>query len=100
IKKAHKYRSTKAIAVNPENLSTVSQLSRIFDFTRHRSIWLSLSRFRSETGDDWLSDLAVAFGADMIKLGITGAANTSKFSRLLEIWEEAKSPRITSVMNV
>ncbi|UCD03391.1 MAG: hypothetical protein JSV63_02030, partial [Candidatus Aenigmatarchaeota archaeon] len=33
IKKAHKYRSTKAIAVNPENLSTVSQLSRIFDFT-------------------------------------------------------------------
>lgn len=94
IKRAWKFRPTNAISINPADLATVSQLSRIYDFTRHRSIKLLLSRSDSETGDDWLSDLSVAFGMDMIKLGVSGASNTSKFSRLMEMWEEAHSPAI------
>ncbi len=94
IRTAYKYRPTNAVTVDPKNLSTVSQLHKIHDFTRNRSIKLVLSRMGSETGDDWLADLSLAFGADMIKLGVTGAANTSKFSRLLEIWDDAQSPNI------
>jgi enolase len=94
MKSAYRYRPANTVVVNPKNLCTVSQLHRIHDFIRHRGIKLGLSRFSNETGDDWLADLSLAFGADMLKLGITGAANTSKFSRLLEIWDDAQSPNI------
>ncbi len=94
IKESYKFRPTNTVTIDPKNLRTVSQLREVCEFTRHRSIKIALSRFNSETGDDWLSDLSVAFGTDMIKLGVTGAANTSKFSRLMEIWEEAQDPKL------
>jgi enolase len=94
IKRGFKSKATKAISVNPMHLSTVSQLAEISEFARGNGLKIVLSRSDKETGDSWLSDLSVAFGADMLKLGVLGAANTSKFSRLLEIWEDVPSPKI------
>jgi enolase len=53
---------------------------------------LSLSRSDNETEDNWLSDLSVAYGVDLLKLGIMGVGNTSKYNRLFEIWNETASP--------
>jgi len=94
IKDVTKLMSTKVIAVNPRNLSCISQMADISEFTRRRGLRLSLSRFETETEDHWLADLAIAFNADMLKIGIAGADNVSKFNRLLEIWDDAPSPRI------
>ena len=94
IKRAYKFRPTNCITINPKELFTVSRLSDIYDYSRNRSIKLALSRGRSETGDSWVSDLSVAFSASILKLGVTGAANTEKYSRLMGIWEEAQSPRM------
>lgn len=94
IKRAYRFRPTSCITINPRDLMTVSRLSDIYEFARNRNIRLALSRCRNETGDCWISDLSVAFAADMLKLGVTGSANTEKYSRLMEIWEETHSPRI------
>ncbi len=99
IKRAYKFRPTNCITINNRELFTVSRLSDIYDYTRNRSMKLALSRGRSETGDSWISDLSVAFSADILKLGVTGAANTEKYSRLIEIWEEAQSPRMSRTIH-
>lgn len=94
MKRCYKLRATNAITVDPSHLSSISQLSEIAEFTKGKGMKLILSRFRHETADNWLSDLSVAFGADMLKIGIMGGDNISKFSRLLEMWEDAPSPRM------
>ncbi|MCD6496342.1 MAG: hypothetical protein J7K54_03665 [Candidatus Aenigmarchaeota archaeon] len=94
IKEAYKFRPVNTINISPGHIRTVTQLLEIAKFARNRSIKLSLSRLPAETGDDWLSDLCLAAGADFIKLGVGGVGNTSKYSRLLQMWEDATSPRI------
>ncbi len=93
---AYKYRPTNTVSVTPSSLATVSHLSRVYDFARAHGIRVVMSRSVSDTGDDWVSDLSVAFRADMIKLGVTGASNTLKYGRLMEIWEETHSPKLGS----
>lgn len=89
-----KVKSTKAVTVNPVYLPTISHLSAISEFARGNGIKLILSRFETETSDSWISDLSVAFRADMLKLGIMESDNISKFNRLLEIWEDVPSPKM------
>ncbi len=99
MKMAYRYRPTNAISVRPEDMHTVSRLSGIYDFARSKGMKLCLSVSESETGDDWISDLSIAFGANMLKVGVTGVANTSKCSRLLEIWEEVHNPTMGKMYN-
>lgn len=89
-----KVKSTKAVTVNPVYLTTISQLSAISEFARGNGLKLILSRFETETSDSWISDLSVAFMADMLKVGIMESDNISKFNRLLEIWEDVPSPKM------
>ena len=87
-----KLMATKALTVYPGSLRTVSHLNEIANLARARGLKLVLSRGPRETEDAWISDLSVAFGADMLKLSIVGSENTSKFNRLMEIWDDAPSP--------
>lgn len=95
IKRGAKSMSTKAVSVKPDDLSTISQLAEISELTKGKGLKLMLSRFDRETSDNWVADLSVAFGADMLKLGILGVGNVSKFNRLLEIWEDSPAPRMS-----
>ncbi|MBN2331089.1 MAG: hypothetical protein JXC85_04685 [Candidatus Aenigmarchaeota archaeon] len=97
IRRGMKVRSTKAVTINPVYLPTVSHLAAISEFTRGNGLKLVLSRFETETGDSWVSDLSVAFRADMLKVGIMESDNISKFNRLLEIWEDVPSPAMGKI---
>ena len=97
MKTAYRYRPGKAIAVDPWKLPTVSRLSGIREFAAGKGLGLCLSMFDDETEDSWISDLSVVFGADLLKLGVTGVASTSKYGRLLQIWEDADSPSMGKV---
>ncbi len=94
IQRGHKVKSTNAISVNPRHLSSISQLSKISEFAHGHGLKLMLTRAEKETSDNWLSDLSVAFGADMLKIGVMGGDNISKFSRLLELWEDVPAPKM------
>ncbi len=99
MKMAHRYRPVKAVAVRPADLRTVSQLSSVMETAVANGQKLCLSMFDDETEDSWISDLSLAFGADMLKLGVTGVANTSKYGRLLEIWDDADGPTMGRMGN-
>ena len=94
LKGAAKLSATKAISVDPAQLYSVSQLASVCEFARGRGMKVILSRSPQETEDNWLADLAVAFSADLLKLGLAGADNISKFNRLIEAWEDSPAPRI------
>jgi enolase len=48
-----------------------------------------------ETEDDWLSDLAVGWAGDQIKIGsITQSERLSKYNRLLEIESATRWPLV------
>ena len=93
IKRAFKARATKAITINSTQLPSISHLAEMKSFVKDKELMLVLSRSQKETEDTWLADLGVAFGADMLKLGL-GSDNVPKFNRLLEMWDDVPGPRM------
>ena len=91
IKRAFKTRATKAITINSTQLPSISHMAEIKNFAKDKELMLVLSRSHKETEDTWLADLGVAFGTDMLKLGL-GSDNVPKFNRLLEMWDDIPSP--------
>jgi enolase len=97
MKTAYRYRPTGAVSMSSDALSTVSGLSAVCDFARGKGLKLALSISDQETEDSWISDLSIAFSANILKLGIIGVGNTSKYARLMEIWEEAVEPSMGKI---
>ncbi len=97
MKRGVKIKATKAIALSPRHLSSVSQLSSVSEFAHGKGLKIVLSRADRETEDNWMSDLAVAFRAEMIKIGVMGGDNISKYNRLLQMWDDAPGPRMGTI---
>jgi enolase len=97
MKSAYRYRPTNAVSMSSDSLSTISGLSAVSDFAKGKGLKLCLGISSQETEDSWISDLSIAFGASILKLGVTGVGNTSKYARLLEIWEDASEPSMGKI---
>jgi enolase len=96
MKRGYKSRSSKGISMGATDLSTISHLLEISSFASGKGLMMTLSMAERETGDDWLSDLALAGGVDMLNLSISGTGSISKFNRLFELWEDVPHPRMRS----
>jgi enolase len=75
-----------ALLLKVNQVGTLTESSEAHTLAREAG-WLVVASARSgETEDSWLADLAVGWGADLIKIGsIRQSDRLAKYNRLLEI---------------
>lgn len=93
MRKAKEFKAANALLLKPNQVGTLLEASRALQLAREFKWRVSMSARSGETEDNWLSDLAVGWEADQIKIGsITQSDRLSKYNRLLEIEAETGLP--------
>ncbi|MCD6470990.1 phosphopyruvate hydratase [bacterium] len=91
LKKGLELKATNSILIKPNQIGTLSETIDCIDFAQRNNYKIVISHRSGETNDTFISDLAVAVNADLIK---TGAPNRgeriAKYNRLAEIEDELK----------
>jgi len=91
LQKAVKEQMCSAFILRPCQVGTVSEVFTIVDFARRANINSIFSITDFETEDNFLCDMAVATGAEYIKLGIPlHGEQLTKYNRILKIEQELK----------
>lgn len=85
LEKAVKLKSISGIIVKPNQNGSLIQVREVCEIAKKNSIKIIFSHRSGETEEDILADLAVGFGADFLKCGITGPEREAKIKRLIEI---------------
>ena len=89
IRRAVEAEAANALLLKVNQIGTLSEAAEAWRLAREAGWHVTVSARSGETEDDWLADLAVAWG-DQIKVGsITQSERLAKYNRLLEI--EAKT---------
>ncbi len=89
-----KANATNSMIIKPNQIGTVHQTVEVATLAKGKGQVLVPSHRSQETHDDWLSDLCLAFGAPLIKIGM---ADIPKFNRLLLLWEEIPDSRMSKL---
>jgi enolase len=82
-----KNKSGNGIIVKPNQAGTLSLADQVVRIAKENDIVIVPSHRSGETQDNWLADLAVAWGAPFIKSGVK-EFDMTKMNRLIELWEE------------
>jgi len=78
-----------AVLIKLNQIGTVTETVKTMKLAQSHKYQLAVSHRSGETGDDFISDLAVASGAKYIKTGsLCRYERIAKYNRLMEIWEE------------
>jgi enolase len=85
LKKAIKEKSINAIIVKPNQIGSLIKVKEVCEIAKENNIKLVFSHRSGETKETILADLAIGFGADFFKVGITGEERECKIKRLIEI---------------
>ena len=83
--KAIKEKSINAIIVKPNQIGSLIEVKKVCELAKKNNIKIIFSHRSGETNETILADLAVGFGADFFKCGITGKEREVKIKRLIEI---------------
>ena len=82
-----------ALLLKVNQVGTLSEAAEARALARAAGWRMIVSARSGETEDDWLSDLAVGWGADLIKVGsIRQSERLAKYNRLLAIERETQLP--------
>lgn len=93
IRKAIAYRSATALLLKVNQVGSITEALEALQLARHAGWQVTVSARSGETEDHWLSDLAVGWNGDQIKIGsITQSDRLSKYNRLLAIESETRLP--------
>lgn len=101
IRRAIRERCANALLLKVNQIGTLTEAAEANTLARAAGWAVTVSARSGETEDDWLADLAVAWGGDQIKIGsITRSERLAKYNRLLEIeaetgWPLAPWPTLT-----
>jgi enolase len=77
------------ILIKPNQVGTLSETLQTIYHGQKSAYTTIISHRSGETEDTFISDLAVAVGADFIKIGaLTRSDRCAKYNQLLRIWEE------------
>jgi enolase len=89
LKKGIEIKSTNAAIVKPNQVGTISQTAEFVKIAKKNDIKIVFSHRSGETEDNILAHLAVGFGADYAKIGISGerTVKVNEFLRIEEIME-------------
>jgi enolase len=78
-----------AVLIKLNQIGTVTETVKTMKLAQTHKYKLAVSHRSGETGDDFISDLSVASGAQYIKTGsLCRYERIAKYNRLMEIWEE------------
>jgi enolase len=89
LEKGIELKTANAILIKVNQIGTLSEAFRTMIRARMNGLTLVVSARSGETEDDFLADLAVASGAEWIKIGsIARSERLAKYNRLLRIAEE------------
>lgn len=90
LERAIENKSINAIIIKPNQNGSLIELAEIFEICKKNKIKTILSHRSGETLDDAIADYAFAFGADLIKCGISTKWREAKLNRLIEIQKSLK----------
>lgn len=80
-----------AVLVKPNQIGTVTATRELMALARREGIRTIVSARSGDTEDYWLTDLAVEWGADQLKVGsLMRSERTAKWNRLLELEADPK----------
>ena len=85
LEKAIEMKSINAMIIKPNQNGSLIELKEVCEIAKKNNIKTVFSHRSGETNESILADLAVGFGADFIKCGITGKEREVKIKRLIEI---------------
>lgn len=80
-----------AVVIKPKHLGTISETMESIKLVKEAKLDLIVSQSSGETNETLIVDLAVAVGANYVKLGpINRGERIAKYNRLLEIYHETQ----------
>ncbi len=80
-----------AVLVKPNQIGTVTEFMQVIQIAKKANWKVVLSHRSGETNDDFVSDIAVGIGSDIVKFGAPARGErVSKYNRLMEIEVELK----------
>ncbi len=96
IERAIESRAADALLLKVNQIGTLTQAAQALSLAREAGWKVVVSARSGETEDDWLSDLAVGWSGDALKVGsITRSERLAKWNRLLAIEKETALPLTT-----
>lgn len=96
LKRGIELRAGNTLLVKPNQVGTLTETLRAVKLAKENGFSVVVSHRSGETEDSYLSHLAVAFNAKLIKTGVVGGERISKLNEMLRIEEllRAKMVRI------
>ncbi len=89
IRKAIDLKAANSLLLKVNQIGTLTEAAEAYRLAKKAGWQVTISARSGETEDNWLSDLAVGWQGDQIKIGsITQSERLSKYNRLLEIEKE------------
>jgi len=85
LKKAIEKNSINAIIIKPNQCGSLLEVKKVVELADKNNIKKIFSHRSGETEEWILADLAFGFGADFLKIGISGKERDAKTKRLIEI---------------
>jgi enolase len=80
-----------AILIKLNQIGSVTETIDCIKLAQQHGYKVAISHRSGETSDDFISDLAVASGAEYLKTGsLSRGERIAKYNRLMEIWDEVK----------
>jgi len=83
--KAIEKNSINAMIIKPNQCGSLLEVKRVVELCKKHNIKMVFSHRSGETNEWVLADLAFGFGADYLKIGISGSEREAKTNRLIEI---------------
>jgi enolase len=93
VEKAATEKAARAIVIKPAQTGSLTDAARTVRFARKAGMTLIVSGRSGETEDDWITDLAVGWGAEYLQAGaVFGSERLAKYNRLLAIEKKTRWP--------
>jgi enolase len=93
VEKAVTEKALRALVVKPSQQGALTDAARTVRYARKAGLELIVSARTGETEDDWITDLAVGWGAEYLQAGaMSGSERLAKYNRLLAIEKKTRWP--------
>jgi enolase len=96
VAKGVQMKASNAAIIKPNQYGTLLQVSKVVKAMKKYGMTPVVSHRSGETEDDWLSDLAIAWNAPLIKIGNLGP-DIPKHNRLVELWHDVPDRKMASL---